>query len=634
MELVRFQNVSKEYGHRLVLEDVSFQVMAERKVGLVGPNGAGKTSILRMLLGEEPASGGVIVKAPNLRLAYVPQRVEYAGDQTVLGTILAEHGELESRLREAEQRLATAASAEVQAAEQAYESARDAFERAGGEGARPKAIGMLDSLGLAGRSEEAMGDLSGGEKNVVSLVRALLAEPELLLLDEPANHLDFDGLARLEEFLRSFRGAVLIVSHNRYLLDSVVSEILHLERGRVRSYAGNYSAYRQTLLRDKLAQGRDYAANQKRLAQLEALVARFAVIARSTSDPSWGKRLRARKSQLERERSQAVERPAEEATSFRPKIDTQASHANIALQIRGYSKSFGELTLLEDAELDISAGERVALIGPNGSGKTTLLRDVMELGAWDHPVIRIGPSLTVGFCAQEQELLDPQKTVFNQLFEHGSITRDETFSVLARYLFGPDDYGKLVANLSGGERNRLQLALVLTQQPNFLIMDEPTNHLDIPGREAVEDVLADFKGTILLVSHDRYLLDKVVERVVELRDRKLVSHQGSFSEFWRRREEERRRERARPATRRRVRERAERPAKAAAAPRGSDDNALDALIAEAEGEKAALEQRVAEAFTQGDHQEGGRIARQLELQSERLEELYAKWLREESPRAK
>ncbi len=635
MELVRFQNVSKEYGYRLVLEDVSFQVMAGRKVGLVGPNGAGKTSILRMLLAEEPVSGGVIVKAPNVRIAYVPQIVEFADDETALGTILRDHDALELELRAAEQRLAAASGDDIAAAEEAYGAARDAFDLAGGEAARGKAIGMLDALGLADRHDESIATLSGGEKNVVSLVRALLAEPELLLLDEPANHLDFDGLAWLEGFLRSFRGAILIVSHNRYLLDSVVDEILHLERGRARPYAGNYSQYRQTLLQDRIAQGRDYAANQKRLAQLEALVQRFAVIASVRSDPSWGKRLRARRSQLERERRQAVERPTEDASGFRPKAEAKASHADIALQVRAYSKSFDDLLLFDDAELDISAGERVALVGPNGSGKTTLLRDVMARGAWDDPVIRIGPSLKVGFCAQEQELLNPRKTVFNQLFEHGTVSRDETYNVLARYLFGPNDYEKLVANLSGGERNRLQLALVLTERPNFLIMDEPTNHLDIQGREAVEDVLTDYKGTILLVSHDRYLLDKVAGRVVELRERKLVAHNGSFSEFWSERDEQKKREKARAVTRGRTRRRSRREAGRVnpqlAAKR--DDDALAKDIAEAEGEKAALEQRVAAAYADSDWAEGARIAEELERHSQRLEELYIRWANEESLRA-
>ena len=629
MELVRFQSVVKDYGHVAVLEDVSFKVTSGQKVGLVGPNGSGKTSILRMLVGEEPTSGGVIRRAPGLKVGYVPQIVEHDGRATVIGTVLREHDDLERALRGAEERLASAASDELPVAERDYEGALEAYQQAGGDRVPSQAIGMLDALGLAGRSEELVGTLSGGEKNVLSLVRALLAEPELLLLDEPANHLDFEGLAWLEGFLASYRGAALIVSHNRYLLDRVVGQILHLEDGRVRQYAGNYTAYRSTLLREKISQGRDYVANQKRLAQLEDLVKRFEIMAHRIGDASWGKRLRARRSQLSRERAQAVEKPTEEASSMRPRIDAEASHANVALQVRGYSKAFGDLVLLEDAELDIAAGERVALIGPNGSGKTTLLRDVMAHGAWDHPTIRIGPSLNVGYCAQEQEVLNEERTVFDQIFRDGNISRDDTYTVLARYLFGPNDYDKRVGDLSGGERNRLQLAMVLTKNPNFLILDEPTNHLDIPAREAIEDLLADFKGTILLVSHDRYFLDKVAGRVVELRDKKLVSHIGSFSEYWAQRQAAPRPERARAATRGRRRERAGRVNPQAEA-KAREPSALDRQIAEAEREKLALEKRVSEAFTRGDHREGGRIAKELERKSAELERLFAQWEREQA----
>ncbi|MCH7697422.1 MAG: ABC-F family ATP-binding cassette domain-containing protein [Chloroflexi bacterium] len=630
MELLRVQNVVKDYGHVAVLEDVSFKVTSGQKLGLVGPNGSGKTSILRMLVGEEPVSGGAIVRAPGLKLGYVPQLVEHNAQNRVIETVLREHGELERRLRDAERRLASAASGELSAVEQSYEAASQAYEQAGGDRVPSRAIEMLDSLGLAGRSEELVGTLSGGEKNVLSLVRALLAEPELLLLDEPANHLDFEGLAWLESFLAGYRGAVLIVSHNRYLLDRVVDEILHLEDGRVRQYTGNYTSYRTTLLREKISQGRDYVVNQRRLAQLEELVKRFEVMARRTGDAKWGKRLRARRSQLSRERAQAVEKPAEESSSMRPRVDEEASHADIALQVRGYSKAFGALVLLEDAELHIAAGERVALIGPNGSGKTTLLRDVMKHGAWDHPTIRIGPSLRVGYCAQEQEVLDNDRTVFNQIFGDGNITRDETHTLLARYMFGPDDYEKRVGSLSGGERNRLQLAKVLNKNPNFLILDEPTNHLDIPAREAIEEVLADFKGTLLLVSHDRYFLDKVAGRVVELRDRKLVSHIGSFSEYWAEQQAALRPERARATTRGRRRERVRRVNPQAEA-MSREPSALDRQIADVEREKMALEKRVSEAFTRGDHREGSRIANELERKSAELERLFAQWEREQAP---
>jgi ATP-binding cassette subfamily F protein 3 len=629
VEAVNVNNVSKDYAHRSVLTGVSFRINVSQKLGLIGANGTGKTSILRLITGDEPLTGGVITKSRGLRIGYVAQQVEYEDTQTVLSCALAEHTKARRALREQEEHLARAPVGALPEAEDAYETAREAYERVGGDQLPQRATSMLDSLGLAGRGDQLVGALSGGEKNILSLTQALLADPDLLLLDEPDNHLDFAGLAWLERFLASFKGALLIVSHNRYLLDRVVDGILHLEDGRIHSYVGNYSEYRATMLREKLSQRADYVANQRRLAQLEALVKRFEELARRTGDAAWGKRLRARRSQLAREQRQAVEKPAPEASGLWVNITAEASRADIALQIRAYSRSFGELRLFEDADADVSCGESVALVGPNGSGKTTFLRDVIDHGAWDHPTIRVGPSLRVGYCAQEQEVLDDKRSVLDELLADGLVTRQGAFTVLPRFLFHQDDWDKRVADLSGGERNRLQLAKVLLRKPNFLILDEPTNHLDIPAREAVEEVLADFEGTILLVSHDRYLLDKVADRVIEVRDKRLVSYPGSFSEFWHA-SQAAGLETARVSTRRRARER-RRPRRSVtrkAAP-AAPPSELQTRIAEAEREKLALESRIAEAFTRGDHREGSRVAKQLERHAARLEDLYERWAEEE-----
>ncbi|MGH2544528.1 MAG: ATP-binding cassette domain-containing protein, partial [Ardenticatenaceae bacterium] len=333
---------------------------------------------------------------PSARIGYVPQYVEYDDNETVLDYLLVEYELLASALHDAEERLERASESDLDRALRAFQRVRDDYDRLDGDLFPHRARAMLDALGLPGRQDQKIGSLSGGEKNVLSLAKALLANPDLLMLDEPANHLDYKGVAWLEDFLNRFRGAVLIVSHSRYLLDRVVNGILQLENGRVRQYEGGYSAYRATRLRDLLAQQSDYIANQKRLAQLEALVKRFEQIARSKPDPKWGKRLRARKSQLQRERKQAVEKPILDESAIRADFASEATRANIALQIRGYSKSIGDLTLFEDAELDIAGGERVALVGPNGCGKTTLLRDIVERGSWDSDVIRIGPSMVVG----------------------------------------------------------------------------------------------------------------------------------------------------------------------------------------------------------------------------------------------
>jgi len=623
MELIRFQNISKDYGHRSVLKDVSFRIVTGQKAGLIGANGAGKTTILRILLGEEDTSGGVVSRAPGLRIGYVPQSVEFDPAQTVLATLLREHDAALAELRLAEHRLAQAATDELPAATGAYEMARSAYERAGGDAFEARAVGMLDALGLPGRAEQPVSQISGGEKNVLSLARALLAEPDLLVLDEPGNHLDFSGLAWLEQFLARYRGAVLMVSHNRYLLDRVATTILHLHGGKVDAYAGNYSDYRLTSLRQKLSQQADYEANQRRLAQLEALVHRFREIASARPDPAWGKRLRARVSQLEREKAQAVERPASEAARLHMRLTSTGSKADIALQIRGYRKAFGERVLFDGADAEIACGERVALIGPNGSGKTTLLREIVARGAWDDDTLRVGPSLKVGYCAQQQEVLEDDRTVLDQILYEPGMTRQRAFDVLGRFMFGELDFDKRVGDLSGGERNRLQLALLMVRQPDFLIMDEPTNHLDIAACEAIEEALASFQGTVLVVSHDRYFLDKVVHRVIEVRDARLHSFNGNFSEYWMARHRIARPTKARVATRRTMRERTERPSQ-------SSKRALElqARIEDAERELVAIEQAVSAAFARGDHREGSRLAHRLEDQRRRIDRLYEEWAAE------
>ena len=367
-----------------------------------------------------------------MRIGYVPQYVEVTPGQTVLQTVMAEYEGASAGLQSAQQALAEASPGELDAATAAYDAAHAAYERAGGDVFPARAQGMLDALGLGDRRDQPVEQLSGGEKNVLSLTQALLAEPELLVLDEPGNHLDFDGLAWLERFLNQFRGAILVVSHNRYLLDRVVGRIFRLNDGRIESYAGNYSAYRQDSLRQKLAQRADYVANQKRLAQLDALVKRFAEIARANSDPAWGKRLRARRKQLERERADAVERPEAEDSPLSMRLTSAGSKADVALQVRGYDKAFGERVLFEGADMDVACGDRVALIGPNGSGKTTLLREIIDRGAWDDRTLRIGPSLQVGYCAQNQEILDDHRTVEDQVLREPGMTRQRAYDVLGQ----------------------------------------------------------------------------------------------------------------------------------------------------------------------------------------------------------
>ncbi|MDQ1318507.1 MAG: ATP-binding cassette, subfamily er 3 [Candidatus Poribacteria bacterium] len=624
MLLASFQNVTMRYSIQTVLQNVSFKISTGEKLGFIGANGSGKTTILRILMGQEYPSEGSAVLTNGIRIGYVPQYVEYKENDTVLEYIIADHLRLSNAIHEQEQRLANASTDQMDKIIKAYERLCDQYNSIYDDNYPQRARAMLNALGLGGKEDQKIGSLSGGEKNVLSLTQALLAKPDLLLLDEPDNHLDYLGIAWLEDFLNRFNGAAVIVSHNRYLLDRVANGILQLENGKVTYYDGGYSDYRATRLRELLAQQSDYIANQKRLAQLEARVKQFELIARTNSDPAWGKRLRAMRSQLEREKSQSVEKPTLGESTIRTNFATEATRANIALEINDYNKAFDDLKLFENADVHISCGECVALVGPNGCGKTTLLRDIVEHGAWDNHTIRIGPSLRIGYCSQEQEVFQGNGTILDEIMSTSPMTRDDAIGVLSKFLFKWDDTQKLVKNLSGGERNRLQLARMMVLKPNFLILDEPTNHLDIPTCEAVEEALENFNGTLLVVSHDRYFLDKIVNRVIEIRDRKLFSYPGNFTDFWYARQRSMPRVVGHIATRGKHRERPETPRM-----REKALTTLEKRITEAEQEKLALEQRVAEALAKRNQREGRRVSKQLDQLKAQIDDLYEKWIAEQ-----
>jgi ATP-binding cassette subfamily F protein 3 len=533
MALAALENVSREYTGRWVLRNACCEFAPGRKVGLIGPNGSGKTTLLRILVGQVRPTSGAVKIAADARIGYVPQRVEFASDDTIQDLLVRDFQGVQDELRAGEAALERAGESDLPRLLAGYQHARDVYDRMGGDHYLSRAEAMIGALGLAGRTEQPVRELSGGEKNVVGMAQALLAEPNLLLLDEPGNHLDYFGLAWLEDFLKRFRGAVVIVSHNRYLLDCVADEIIELENGGLATYPGGYSAYRRQREERLKAQHREFEAYQQRLEHLEGLVRKFGDIAQGhASDASWGKRLRARRSQLERLKAEVVERPTSGPAAVRARFTAERTRADVALQLRGYTKAYDGRVLFEKVDWDIAGGQRWALVGPNGSGKTSLLRDIIAQGRWSHDSIRIGPSLTVGYCAQEQEVLDSESTVYDELLAVPGASHEKVLAILARFLFEDEAVYKCISLLSGGERNRLQLARLMLDQPNFLILDEPTNHLDIPTREAVENALADFKGTLLVVSHDRYFLDRLVDHVAEVRDRGLHFHEGNFTRFW------------------------------------------------------------------------------------------------------
>lgn len=588
-------------------------------MGLVGENGSGKSTLLKMIAGIEEVSGGAVSRPKGLRVGYLAQHLEYGEGNTVyeeVREVFRAVRELEAELKRAGAGLADPAVASDEArlgeAMARYGDLTERFERLGGYTYGHRIDAVMDGLRISRLRDQRVGSLSGGEKNIVALARVLLEEPDLLLLDEPANHLDFEGLAWLEAFLQNYGRAVILVSHNRYLLDRVAGRIVEIEDRRAAAYSGNYSAYRAEKLRRLIKQKAAFEDQQKEVQRLEEMIERF---------ERWGGEKnfrRARSKQKMLDRMDRIERPGLDRKRIDPKFGSEGRSGKIALEVRGYSKAFGDQVLFEGVHLDLMSGDRVGLLGANGTGKSTPFKDIVAHAAWENPVLRIGPRTVIGYYAQEHETLHPERTVLEEARWAEGLSRNQAFTVLSRFLFGWEDMDRKVATLSGGEKIRLQLAKLMASDVNFLLMDEPTNHLDIQSREQVEEALEAFEGTIFVILHDRYFLDRIVDRVVEIRNPDLVEYAGNFSYFWEQRKagqaENGRRERRQPAG---GKERAASVRKASV-PRGEVEGKIDAL----EAEKLRTEQALAAAYRNRDYKRGERLSRQLRRLEEQIEQLY------------
>ena len=642
MAILEFKNINKEFSGKTVLDNVSFEINAGQKVGLIGANGTGKSTILNIINNIIQPDSGKVQIGSDIRIGYVPQHVEIEDDKTVLEYLLEDFEILNSQLRDAEAYLAECPADSHEKAMKQYQSIRDKFDHIGGDHYSQRAESLVNALGLTDKCEQSARLLSGGERNVLCMTRALLADPNLLILDEPGNHLDYQGLAWLDEFICKFRGAVIIVSHNRYLLDRAVNGMLELENGKVDYYQGNYSAFRVQKEEKLKAQAAEHKAWQQRVDHLKQLVQKFADIAQGhASDNSWGKRLRARRSQLEKEMSRKVDKPVEVNRKMSLSFNSESTKCDIALQVKNYNKAFGDNVLFENAQWQMAGGQRWALVGPNGCGKTTLLKNIVNFGKWDNQTVRVGPSLIVGYCSQQQEVLNSENTVFEELYDLPEISEQQVFDILARFRFTDEAINKKIKNLSGGERNRLQLAILLYNQPSFLILDEPTNHLDIYTCEAVEEALAEFDGTLLVVSHDRYFLDKVVTHVAEVRDKKILEYDANFTAYWEMTAKYRVEKTGdgRISSRGKLREtetvekqksgaqqHAERKAKNAELRKAKKlVETLEAKISSLEESLDIKESLAAEAFTNGDHEKGLKYSEEINAIKIELDDIIEKW---------
>jgi ATP-binding cassette subfamily F protein 3 len=539
MIAIGLTNISLSLGAHLIFNNLSWEIQDDQRIGLIGPNGAGKSSLLKLIVGEHtPEPGGLLARARGLTIGYLPQQPELDPDQSALAAALAGNAQLaqvEAELERLETKLGDPAvygdEKALARTLDAQEKALAAFAELGGATYATRAQDLLLGLGLTEADfPKPVGTLSGGQKKLVGLARLLLARPTVLLLDEPDNHLDLAGKTFLEGLIRDYPGAVVLVSHDRYLLDAVVTQIAEIEDGRLTTFNGDYSNYildKETRL---ARQEELYQVQQRTIARMEAAIKRYAQWV--VFNDKFASRLRATRTRLER--LESLERPMLERKRMGLSFAGWRGSTNV-LELKKVSKAYGQTRPLQGVDLLVRHGERVGVIGANGAGKSVLLRLILGREQPDAGDVRVGPSVQLGYYAQEHETLDLDQTPLEAVRHAAYITEEGAVSFLKRYLFTYRQTSQKIGTLSGGERSRLQLALLAlpgrVASVNCLLLDEPTNNLDIASAEVLEDALAEFEGTVIVISHDRYFLDRVVERTLELKSGRLREYAGGYSDY-------------------------------------------------------------------------------------------------------
>ena len=528
MSIAALSNIEKTFGKRVIFDKLNVTIYEGERIGLIGANGAGKTTLFKMMTGELVPDAGNVAISKGTKVGYLAQDPVFDAENTVIDEAelaFARLHELSHRLRDLEHEMAEHQGEDLEKTLQKYQDVQHEFDLGGGYAWRHKLEATLQGVGLQpGVWEQKVGTLSGGQRSRLALAKLLISEPDLLLLDEPTNHLDLAAIEWLENYLLDFRGAVLLISHDRFLLDRLATRIVWLHLNRLDSFKGNYSAFVEQRDLMELTQQREYEQQQAYIEKQQEFVRRFQAGQRS-------KEARGRKTRLERlMNSEQMVRQVEAQRHIKLSLNTDQRAGDQVLQVRELSMSFGPTKKLwEDLTLLVKRGERIGIIGPNGAGKTTLLKVLLGQHDADSGELKWGANLNIGYYDQRLDEFDAEGTVLEEAWEDRDVKEKEVRDVLATMLFRGDDIYKPVGLLSGGERARVRLAQLLLDKPNVLLLDEPTNHLDIASREALENTLGQFAGTILCVSHDRYFLDRVVQRMLILQPPKMVSFDGNYS---------------------------------------------------------------------------------------------------------
>ena len=523
-------HISKAFGTDSILEDVSFHIEEREKAAIVGINGAGKSTLLKIIIGELPPDSGDVVIAKGKTIGYLAQHQDLLSHRTIYEELLEVKRpviELEERIRSLETEMKHTAGAELEEMLSLYSRLTHEFDLQNGYAYKSEITGVLKGLGFA---EEEFGKtvstLSGGQKTRVSLGKLLLSSPDIIMLDEPTNHLDMESIAWLETYLLNYPGSVIIVAHDRYFLDRVVTKIVELDNKKSTVFQGNYTAYseKKAMLRANILKA--YLNQQQEIRHQEEVIAKLKSFNREKSI----KRAESREKMLSK--MEVLEKPTEVNDAMTIRLEPNVISGNDVLTVRGLSKSFGSLTLFENVDFDVKRGERIAIIGNNGTGKTTILKILNDMVRPDAGEIRLGTKVHIGYYDQEHQVLHMEKTLFDELQDtYPAMNNTQIRNILAAFLFTGDDVFKRIGDLSGGERWRVSLAKLMLSEANFLILDEPTNHLDITSKEILEQALLNYTGTVLYVSHDRYFINKTATRILDLTGQTLINYIGNYDYY-------------------------------------------------------------------------------------------------------
>lgn len=524
------QNISKAFVENQVLKNVSFHIEDHEKAAIVGINGAGKTTLLRIIVGEMTPDDGQVVLAKDKTLGYLAQNSTVDTSHTIYEELLSVKADLlrlEEKIRECENNMKHADGDALEDLMKQYTSLTHAFETGGGYLYRSELVGVLKGLGfIEDEFSKPVATLSGGQKTRVALGRLLLQNPDLIILDEPTNHLDMTSIAWLETYLLNYKGAVLIVSHDRYFLDRIAGKVIEIDQSKATTFMGNYSDYAVKKEQLRVAAWNAYMNQQREIKHQEEVIEKLKSFNREKSI----KRAESREKMLDR--IEVIEKPSEVRTDMKLTLTPRILSGNDVLTVEHLSKSFDSHKLFADVNFEIKRGEHVAIIGDNGSGKTTLLKILNGLVPADQGTFRLGSNVEIGYYDQEHHVLHSEKTLFEEISDdYPYLNNTQIRNVLAAFLFTGEDVFKRISDLSGGERGRVSLAKLVLSNANFLILDEPTNHLDIMSKEILEDALNGYEGTILYVSHDRYFINRTAHRILDLTEGQFVSYVGNYDYY-------------------------------------------------------------------------------------------------------